>query len=199
MARFSYTKVISYGGEDYAAIPGFPDYYVSEKGEVLSWKMGQRRGCQPIILKQSQLGNYTAVTMYNEPNKGIRKRVHSLVLMAWIGMPKKGQECCHNDGNGKNNNLNNLRWDSRKNNHADKKLHGTNICGEQQHIAKLSDDIVKNIRTNYKWRDKECGIKALAKKYNVGLATIREALYGVTWKHLNFICPPLKSRQYLVA
>lgn len=52
--------------------------------------------------------------------------VHTLVLEAFKGpCPTIGMECCHNDGNGHNNNLGNLRWGTRSSNNKDRVRHGT--------------------------------------------------------------------------
>lgn len=52
--------------------------------------------------------------------------VHRLVLEAFRGTCPQGMEGCHNDGNRANCALDNLRWDTPMNNHADKIRHGTN-------------------------------------------------------------------------
>ena len=53
--------------------------------------------------------------------------VHRLVLVTFIGKPKKGLICCHNDGNGLNNNIENLRWDTPFSNSMDKSNHKKGI------------------------------------------------------------------------
>lgn len=59
---------------------------------------------------------------------GTRKQVyvHRLVAEAFIGPCPQGMECCHNDGNPKNNHVENLRWDTKSSNQRDKEKHGTN-------------------------------------------------------------------------
>ena len=42
-----------------------------------------------------------------------------------FGEPQTGMQCCHYDGDRTNAALDNLRWDTVKANHADKKRHGT--------------------------------------------------------------------------
>lgn len=58
---------------------------------------------------------------------GVRttKPVHRLVLEAWVGPCPDGCEGCHNDGDGANNVVSNLRWDTRRNNQLDRRRHGT--------------------------------------------------------------------------
>lgn len=51
--------------------------------------------------------------------------VHVLVATTFIGPCPPGFECCHDDGNGLNNWIGNLRWDTRSNNNYDRARHGT--------------------------------------------------------------------------
>ena len=49
---------------------------------------------------------------------------------------------------------------------------------------KLSYDDVRYIRKNYKPGDREFGVKALAKKFNVGAMTISQVVNGKTYKNV---------------
>lgn len=51
--------------------------------------------------------------------------VHRLVLLAFVGPAPKGMVCCHLNGDGTDNRLENLRWDTPSNNQRDSMLHGT--------------------------------------------------------------------------
>lgn len=75
-------------------------------------------------------------------------QVGRLVLMAFCGMPKDGDECCHNDGNPSNNNVDNLRWDSHLNNNKDKVKHGTYKTGENHHFSKHHSFVKEAISLN---------------------------------------------------
>lgn len=52
--------------------------------------------------------------------------VHVLVLFAFVGPRPPDMECCHNNGNQRDNRLENLRWDTRSSNMRDCIKHGTN-------------------------------------------------------------------------
>lgn len=52
--------------------------------------------------------------------------VHKLVLEAFVGPRPPGLEACHNNGDGTDNRVSNLRWDTHKANMADQFKHGTN-------------------------------------------------------------------------
>lgn len=55
----------------------------------------------------------------------ITKKVHRLVLEAFVGNCPEGYESCHNDGDASNNKVENLRWDTHEHNMMDKRHHGT--------------------------------------------------------------------------
>ncbi len=67
---------------------------------------------------------YVAVTL-SLNGKLKTKRVHRLVLEAFVGPCPEGMECCHEDNNRANPNRDNLRWGTRSSNQQDRKRHGT--------------------------------------------------------------------------
>ncbi len=70
--------------------------------------------------------------------------IHRLVLMAFVGPCPNGMECCHYNDIADDNRLDNLRWDTRKNNHVDMIRHGT--VSRKITNGKLSDKQVRQIR-----------------------------------------------------
>jgi len=55
--------------------------------------------------------------------KHMNKYIHHLVMGAFVGKTPKGLEICHNDGNKKNNRLDNLRFDTHWSNNFDRERH----------------------------------------------------------------------------
>jgi hypothetical protein len=122
----------------------------------------------------------------NRPYLGLWKnnkqkicRPHKLVMEAFVGMRPKGMECCHNDGNPQNNHLNNLRWDTPKNNQADRVKHGTTNRGEQCGTAKLTLEQVRAIRQDDRLQ------RIIAAEYGVKDNTISRIKSGKRWIHSN--------------
>ena len=75
-------------------------------------------------------------------------------------------EICHLDGDRSNNRLDNLRYDTRKNNHADKWKHGTMARGELCGHSKLKESDILEIR-----RSKLSPLE-LARQFNVTVHNI---------------------------
>ena len=110
-------------------------------------------------------------------NKQKIVRPHKLVLEAFVGKAPQGMECCHNDGNQQNNRLENLRWDTPKNNHADKLKHGTSNTGERCNWAKLTRAQVIAIRADTRTQ------KQIAVEYGVQQSQISRIKNGIRWVH----------------
>lgn len=61
-----------------------------------------------------------------------------MVCRAFHGEPAAGMEVAHIDGDKLNKSASNLRWATRRENHADKKRHGTHLYGEHLRKSKLT-------------------------------------------------------------
>lgn len=180
--------------EEWRELPGFGgNYIISNTGKIMVFdriifkrhKSGKlsRQYYKGHLLKQFLLkDNYLGVRFgVNKNNTTIG--VHRLVLLAFVGKPPINNECCHNDGNPKNNKLNNLRWDSHYENNQDRKNHGNYYSGENHHFAKLSDNDVINIKKSLDNYYYGLGRK-LAKKYGVHFSVISDIKAGRIWKHI---------------
>lgn len=105
--------------ETWRAIPGSEGRYeVSDLGRVRSLVRGGR------ILKpaKSKTGYLMVAPVIDGRNKP--RRVHHLVLLAFVGPRPDGAEGCHNNDVPGDNRLVNLRWDTRAANVADRKARG---------------------------------------------------------------------------
>lgn len=176
--------------EVWKAIKGIPGYEVSNHGRLRSyWKRnslgigkGSKMTLEPIPQSYKKLsvgssGYEQAVLYINNQYKNVR--VHLLVLEAFIGSRPKGMDGCHNDGDKHNNHVSNLRWDTRRNNLADAKKHGTAPIGERHGGAKLSSEQVIEIRNTPALNYRE-----IADKYNVSYWTIKNIINFKSWTHI---------------
>lgn len=131
-------------------------------------------------MKPIARGGYCTVNL----SRGGEKKalyVHELVLEAHLGPRPEGAVCCHYDGNPFNNDLANLRFDTRRANSADARRHGTLRQGEAINTAKLNEADVHEIR---RLRSEGLKMSELAARFLVAKYTIRDILRGRTWKHL---------------
>jgi hypothetical protein len=74
-----------------------------------------------------------------------QKKVSRLVLSAHKYPMPSSIDACHNDGDRSNDNLSNLRWDTRKGNMADTVTHGTRLSGSKNGNSALSKNDVNKI------------------------------------------------------
>lgn len=103
-------------------IKDFPEYFVSDEGEVYSKKYHYRRNkdCHLIKLQPiAQKNGYFAVGLWKNKTPYIRT-IHRLVAEAFIDNPENKVCVNHIDGNKHNNHVSNLEWNtySENNFHA---------------------------------------------------------------------------------
>ena len=156
-------------------------YEVSDLGRVRSWRTSRRGEPGPRILKQATVRGYKQVSLGHPHYGGGIGRVHKLVLEAFVGAAPDGMECRHDDGDRGNNALANLSWGTCQENATDKLRHGTQVRGESQGLAKLSEAAIDAIRTS------TLSQRKLAKQYGVTQATVWAVRQGKTWKHMRSI------------
>ena len=170
--------------EVWRPIPDCDGWYdASNFGRVRSWlPMGphttQRRQ-EPKILQPSRAGGrYRAsVCICRVP-----RLVHRLVLLTFVGPCPDGMEGCHNDGNPKNNNVSNLRWDTRKNNRADAIMHGTHPRGSRSGLAKLTETQVIEMRILYA---QGCtSLSQIARAHGVSVSLVSQIVNRKIWLHV---------------
>jgi len=99
-------------------IPNFPHYCATKSGKI--WSKRYKRFITPYGGTRGGM-----LVVLCEQGKKFRKLVHRLVLKTFVEPCPEGMVCCHNDGNFRNNHIDNLRWDTRSNNELDKHRHGT--------------------------------------------------------------------------
>ncbi len=154
-------------------------YKISNYGKVkrlVGWKCWHER-----ILKSSDNGRGYNWVYLSKNNIRRKYYIHRLVLESFVGPCPQEMEGCHNDGKTKNNFIENLRWDTRKNNNRDKIKHGTLVCGSKIKQSKLSDQNVIDIINRY--INGESGTN-IAKDFCVNFSAIYKILRQESWKHV---------------
>lgn len=117
--------------EKWKPIPGWESSYeVSNHGRVRSLdRTVIRSNGAPLPLRGRVLRPATLKHGYQQvalsEGTGASVEVHVLVAAAFIGPRPEGLEVCHNDGNPRNNHIDNLRYDTKSSNSHDTVRHGT--------------------------------------------------------------------------
>jgi hypothetical protein len=119
--------------EDIKRIDGYPFYYISKSGVVYSskneWRALMNGGLYTLAPKEHNRG-YWEVGIFSDAPRGVKKhrkwfRVHQLVANAFIPKPAPtfeldGKviplEVNHKNGDRKDNRVDNLEWNTRKEN-----------------------------------------------------------------------------------
>ncbi len=149
--------------------PNDPRYEVSTEGQV------RMKGRQPRKPSVTPTG-YHVIVFSNPGTKHIGRYVHRMVLETFVGSCPEGLEVSHLNGDNSDNRLSNLRYESKKANHARKVGHQTDYNGARNPAAKLTDQQVREIR------ESRAPESALAKIYGVTRSTIGRARRGDSWR-----------------
>lgn len=153
-------------------IPGYLGYQVSDFGRVRSFRRGK-----PKILKHWFADGYPYVSP-RVNGKTLKRSVHSLVALVFIGPRPDGYETCHNDGNRGNPSANNLRYATCRENNFDKRRHGTFALGEETSCAKLTTADILNIRLDDRVQT------AIARSFNISQQQVSKIKLGIRWGHV---------------
>lgn len=184
--------------EEWRSISGYGGYEVSSLGRVRSLDRTDAAGNRikgRILKSRLHTGGYLRVNLCAGKSRDFF--IHRLVLETFIGPCPVGKEGCHNDGNRQHNAVSNLRWDTRFQNMADKKLHGTEQLGvkhwmiRKPQLVRRGEKIPTSVLTPTdveRIRDMSisgctqkdiAGWIGLVKRENISAITRR-----ITWRHL---------------
>ncbi len=167
-------------------VPGFEGYYsVSDMGEVRAEPRMVRHssgGCwkrvSGRVLKQIDDGAGYMKVNFSREGKHFNRRVHQLVAETFLGPCPDGMEVAHDDGIRAHCALSNLRYDTPLGNAADRARHDTNVTGERNHGAKLTETEIRAIRAA------QATGTELARVFGISVSQACRIRAGRVWKHL---------------
>ncbi|CAL5975218.1 HNH_homing endonuclease [Hexamita inflata] len=163
--------------EEYRDILGYPNYEVSNFGQVRNKTTGR------ILKQRDRCDGYLAIDLYQ--NK-IRKTyyIHQLVSKAFLENPNNYSEIDHCDGVKSNNNVYNLRWVSRSDNNKNK----NGYIDKFIFVNKLPEDAIEvwyyscNFFEGYYWSE------TMNKLYFNNGVRIREVRPAICHEYYYFSC-----------
>jgi hypothetical protein len=167
---------------EWRTIPGWPEYEVSERGDLRRVHAGQgtRHG---RLLKpwRNRKTGYLQISLWRG-NCGYRTTVHHLVALAFSGeRPSPKHVVAHNDGSRDNNHWTNLRWATQRENIADTVPHGTHNRGSRNGQAKLDEVCVAAIR---KMALMQIPHRVAADGFGICRQTVGDIVSRKRWGHL---------------
>jgi hypothetical protein len=135
-----------------------------------------------ILSPSSHRWGHQSISLYDLGGREKRFGVHRLVLEAFNGPCPEGMEGCHDDGNPSNNRIENLRWDTPKNNHADKYRHGTILFGERNTSARITAEIVGEI---FQLRIGGMRVHRIGELFGLSKQHVSDILNRKRWQHVD--------------
>lgn len=172
MQKYSNTNSVRYKELTYL---GFPGYRVDTRGFV--WSKRQSKGrCWRKLKPNINRQGYYSVVLWTKDLERVHYRIHRLILEAFIGPCPPGLEGCHNNDIPSDNRLENIRWDTAKNNMKDRGNEG---------VAKLKPQQVIKIRKLYSTG--KYSTHDLGRKFNVNPVTIFDVVRGRRWKDIGYL------------
>lgn len=172
--------------EQWRTIDECPAYQVSDMGRVrrIEPRSGLRtEAFRPRMLKPLS-GEYPGVTLRVDGRR-VRRNVHRLVAMAFLGQPPVGTQVNHKNGNKHDARLDNLEYVTPSGNtlHAYRTGLSRVRRGEERgRVAKLTSEAVGQIKARW---SKSYGVGVrLAREFGVSGATICDIMHGRGWSHV---------------
>lgn len=163
-------------------IPGYPEYFATDSGEIISYKRGYRKVLSATF--NSGRNPYLGVTLYINGKKNVEK-VHRLICLAFYGESPPDKPCaCHKDDNRVNNKANNLYWGSYSDNMKDAVINGRqkSTKGETHPSSKLTEKEIIEIRSRY-FKEK-ISQRKLAQEYKIARSLVSRIVRKESWKHI---------------
>ena len=168
-------------------IEGFPCYAVSNFGNVYSNKKmsdGEYKILKPGISGRDYKRGYGYyfVNIFDSNGKVRNRSIHRLVTTAFIPNPENKPWVNHKDCNKMNNHVSNLEWCTERENYDHAIKNGLFLSGENNPMATLTCEKVKEIRERYSRGNTSYTI--MGKEYGIAFQTIGLIVNHKRWKNI---------------
>ena len=142
--------------------------------------MTERRIKGKILSININSVGYPCVNLYKN-NKGYAWPIHILIGINFIPNPDNHRYILHKNDIKTDFSINNLYWGTNSNNYADSVKNGNRINGENHHKAKLTNEIVKEIK---QLLDGGVEGKSIARDFNISENIVSSIKTGKTWNQI---------------
>jgi hypothetical protein len=154
-------------------IPGYPEYAATNDGRIIKVK---KNGLKFITIRDNGTG-YRIAAVKDANGKSRYRKVHRLMALAFIGpQPSPKHEVCHINGKRDDNRIENLKWDTRKNNILDRKKYNPGY--ERYDKLKLNEDMAREIKN--KLAAGQTGL-SIAQEYGISTFHVSNIKNGRVW------------------
>ena len=159
-------KPLRYNGQLYEG------YLVSDLGRIIG-KKGK------ILSTEISNAGYKLFTLCAD--KQYKRLVHRAVAETFIPNPERKEQVNHINGDKTDNRVENLEWVTQSENlfHASK-------AGKMSREVKrkVTNEMIVEMRKNFKPRDEQYGVKAYCKKYGLGRTTVDDIVHYRRFKEV---------------
>ena len=173
---------------------GFPGYLLgSDTGlwtQLGIIGLGRGKGCGSILTGKwrrkkpvNDTDGYKCLKL-SINGKSYQKRLSALMLETFWGPRPEGMFACHNNGDINDNRLLNLRWDTPKENSADRERHGNTARGERGGNSKVKTDDVHEM---IKLRSLGWTFLAIGRKFGICKQQSMRIIKGESWSHVHIL------------
>ncbi len=156
-------------------------YQVSSHGRIRTLSEYRKGYIGLILAPWVTSRGYESVSL-RVRGKRLSVSVHRAVMSAFVGPCPVGEQVAHNDGNRRNNSLENLRYATPSSNIDDRRRHGRTARGSRNGSSVLDDAAASTILSL-----RACGLSAseIAHLACVHVSTVSAIWNGERWTHLS--------------
>lgn len=164
--------------KNWRPVVGFEDYYqVSDEGDVVSTRNNHGNPRWRPVKPGVTWDGYLRCGLSKSGVKS-KKHVAHMVLEAFVGPRPEGMLACHNDDNGLNAKLSNLRWGTPRSNYDDT-IRLNSRKGEKHGCCTITEDIARQIKLVAS--DRTILARDIAIKFGTTVNVVRNIRNGASW------------------
>lgn len=156
-------------------VQGYPGIVACCCGRI--WSSGKTKGHAFRELKRTPGRREYLVVQLNIGGRKLKRHVHRLVLLAFVGSAD-GMECRHLNGDPTDNRADNLVWGTPRENAADRDRHGRTVIGTRSiHVGTVLDDAA--VRAAVARVEEGESIRSVARSLGLSMSTVWRWVRGL--------------------